>query len=417
MDMIQEKLLSFLGMIVFIALAWALSQNRKLFPWRTVIWGMGLQFTVAILILRTPFGAAIFDFAQRGVTKLNFFANEGAKMAFGPLANGALLEKQFGPGNAFIFAIFIAATVMLISAISSLFYHWGILQRVVHAIARVMQRTMRTSGSESLAAAANVFVGQTEAPLLIKPYIAGMTRSEIMAMMAGGMATIGGGVLAAYAGFGISAGHLLTASVMNAPASLVIAKIMLPETETSETGSSATLKVEKSSINSIDALCRGASEGLMLALNVIAMVIVFVAVVGLANFLLSFPQRKLGIVDPVSFQTMVGWVNAPFAWLMGIPAKDVMPVGKILGERVVLNELMGYLSLTAQKTNLSPRSFVIATYALCGFANFGSVAIQIGGIGTLAPNRRNDLARLGLRAMVAGLLACYLTATIIGILL
>lgn len=417
MDSLLPKLTSLLGMLVFVAMAWGLSNNRRLFPWRTALWGLGLQFAFAFLILKTTPGEAFFDFAQRAVLKLNDFANEGAKLAFGPLADRAALEHTFGPGNAFIFAIYISATVMVISALSSLFYHWGILQRVVRVMALVMQRCMRTSGSESLSAAANIFVGQTEAPLLIKPYIPGMTRSEIMAMMTGGMATIAGGVMAAYVGFGISAGHLLTASVISAPASLMIAKIMVPETEQSETASTSPMSFEKTATNSIDALCRGASDGLMLSLNVMAMVIVFVAVVALANFLLAWPQRHLGVAEPVTFQVIFGWVNAPIAWLMGISAKDVVPVGQILGERIVLNELFGYLSLETKKAVLDPRSFTIVTYALCGFANFGSVAVQIGGIGTLAPNRRNDLAKFGLRAMIGGLLACYLTATVAGILL
>jgi CNT family concentrative nucleoside transporter len=281
-------------------------------------------------------------------------------------------------------------------------------------MARLMQKTMRTSGSESLSAAANIFMGQTEAPLLIKPYLNSMTRSEIMAMMTGGMATIAGGVLAAYTSFGASAGHLLTASVLSAPAALMIAKIMLPESETSPTAGRVKLEIERATVNSFDALCRGARDGLQLSLNVFAMLIAFVAVVALANFLLGAVAGWFGA--SLTFQELFGWLNAPFAWLMGVPGRDCLLVGQILGERIVINEFVGYLTLTGNRETLDPRSFTLATYALCGFANFGSVAIQIGGIGSLAPDRRVDFARLGLRSMVGGLLACYTTACLVGLL-
>ncbi len=413
----QLKLVSLLGLVVFLGIAWSISSNRRRFPWRAVVWGVGLQFVFGFLILKTAFGAAIFDFFQRGVTKLIGFADHGAKMVFGPLADKELLTQKLGPENAFIFVITVSATIILVAALSALFYHYGILQRLVRGAAWVMQRAMRTSGSESLATAANIFMGQTEAPLVIRPYLARMTQSEILALMTGGMATIAGGVLAAYVSFGISAGHLLTASVMSAPAALLIAKIMLPETETSETAAGAAAEVPRETTNGLDALCRGASEGMKLALNVMAMLVAFVAVVALANYLLGVALRPLGIHAETPLQTLFGWVNAPFAWLMGVPAQDCVRVGGVLGERIVLNEFIGYLSLAKHKADLDPRTYTIATYALCGFANFSSIAIQIGGIGSLAPERRPDLARLGLRAMVGGVLASYLTATIAGILL
>jgi CNT family concentrative nucleoside transporter len=321
------------------------------------------------------------------------------------------------PERSLVFAVLVTGTIIIVSALSSLFYHWGILQKVVHAIAWVMRKAMRTSGSETLSAAANIFMGQTEAPLLIKPYLLRMTRSELQCMMIGGMATIAGGVAAAYVSFGVSAGHLLTASVLSAPAALLISKVMLPETEISETAASAPADVPRTTVNSIDALCRGAGEGMTLAINVIAMLIAFIAVVALANYLITFPQSKLGVAAPVKLQTIFGWVNAPFAWLMGVPAHDCQVIGGILGERIVLNEFIGYLSLTNPATHVDERSFTLATYALCGFANFSSIAIQVGGIGSLAPERRDDMARLGVRAMIGGLLASYLTATIAGILL
>jgi CNT family concentrative nucleoside transporter len=402
---------------VFVGVAWGLSSNRKQFPWRAVLCGLGLQFLFGVLILKTTFGERVFDFCQRGVTKLISFADEGSKMIFGPLANGDLLAEKLGPGNGFIFVITVTATIILVAALSSLLYHYGVLQLVVRGTAWVMQRLMRTSGSESLAAAANIFMGQTEAPLVIRPYLPTMTRSEILALMTGGMATIAGGVLAAYVSFGISAGHLLTASVMSAPAALLIAKVMLPETEQSPTAAGASAKIPRETTNGLDALCRGASEGMMLAINVMAMLIAFVAVVALVNYLIGLGLRQFGYTGSTPLQTLFGWLNAPFAWLMGVPWKDCAAIGSVLGERIVINEFIGYLSLSKVSATVDPRSYVLATYALCGFANFSSIAIQIGGIGSLAPTRRADLAKLGLRAMIGGLLASYLTATIAGILI
>lgn len=413
----QLKLISLLGLLVFVGVAWGLSSNRKEFPWRAVLCGLGLQFLFGVLILKTTFGERVFDFCQRGVTKLIGFADEGSKMIFGPLANGDLLTEKLGPGNGFIFVITVTATIILVAALSSLLYHYGVLQLVVRGTAWVMQRLMRTSGSESLAAAANIFMGQTEAPLVIRPYLPTMTRSEILALMTGGMATIAGGVLAAYVSFGISAGHLLTASVMSAPAALLIAKVMLPETEPSPTAAGASAKIPRETTNGLDALCRGASEGMMLAINVMAMLIAFVAVVALVNYLIGLGLRQFGYTGSTPLQTLFGWVNAPFAWLMGVPWKDCAAIGSVLGERIVINEFIGYLSLSKLSATVEPRSYVLATYALCGFANFSSIAIQIGGIGSLAPTRRADLAKLGLRAMIGGLLASYLTATIAGILI
>jgi CNT family concentrative nucleoside transporter len=417
----QLKLVSLLGLITLLAFAWGLSVNRRRFPWRTVLWGVGLQFAFGFLVLKTPWGRAVFAFAGRAINKLVGFANEGCEFVFGPLAKGAVLESSFGAENAFVFAITVTGTIIIVSALSSLFYHWGLLQRVVHGIAWVMRTVMRTSGSETLSAAANIFMGQTEAPLLIKPYIPRMTRSELLCMMTGGMATIAGGVAAVYVKMGTDAGHpdfaghLLTASVMNAPAALLISKIILPETERSETAASAPAGVPRTTVNSIEALCRGSGDGLFLALNVIAMLIGFIAVVALVNFLLGGAQSLVGVADPVSLQQLLGWLNAPLAWLMGIPPADVVAIGQVLGERIVLNEFIGYLSLN--RAAVDSRSYTLATFALCGFANLSSIAIQVGGIGSLAPERRADLARLGVRAMVAGLLACYLSACVAGVLL
>ncbi len=411
---------SWLGMIVFIGLAWTLSSHKRRFPWRTVLWGLALQFAFAVVILKTGAGRAVFDLTGSAIQKLIQFSTEGCRFVFGPLANADSLGCLF-PEQPLVLAVLLTGTIIIIAALSSLFYHWGILQKVVQAMAWVMRKAMRTSGSETLSAAANIFMGQTEAPLLIKPYLARMTQSELLCMMTGGMATIAGGVASVYVKMGLDAGHpdiaghLLTASVLSAPAALLIAKVMLPETEVSETAASAPATVPRTTVNSIDALCRGASDGMTLSINIMAMLIAFVAVVALANFLLTLPQTWLGVAHPVTLQILFGWVNAPFAWLMGVPAQDCAAIGQVLGERIVLNEFIGYASLN--QLHIEPRSYALATYALCGFANFASIAIQVGGIGSLAPERRADLARLGVRAMIGGLLASYLTATIAGMLL
>lgn len=408
-----------LGLLVFLGLAWGLSENRQRFPWRTVVAGLGLQLLVAWLILRTEAGRAFFGGLDRAFRVLLGFAEQGTAMVFGPLADAGLLRERLGEGHAFIFAVTVTGTIILVSALSALLFHHGILQGIVRLLAAVMRRSMGTSGSESLAAAANIFMGQAEAPLVVRPWLAVMTRSELLSLMVGGMATIAGGVLAAYIGFGIPAGHLLTASVMSAPAALMIAKILLPETGTPAAEPSAPADPEEAPVNGLDALCRGAHEGLILAGRVMAVLIALVACVALANHLLSLLLAQIGIVEAKPLQTAFGWLNAPCAWLMGVPWQDCRAVGALLGERIVLNELVAYLHLSEQMRQagaLEPRSAVIATYALCGFANFASIAIQVGGLGALVPARRGELARLGLRAMVGGLLACYLTACIAGLL-
>jgi CNT family concentrative nucleoside transporter len=449
------RLISLLGLLVFLALAWVLSNKKKVFPWRTTISGLALMFVFALFMLKTESGLKIFKGTQDVVGQLNDFSDEGAKIAFGPLAKKDVLRGAFGPGEAFVFAVSISATIILISALSALLYYWGVLQRIVGAMAWVMRRVMRTSGSESLAAASNIFLGQTEAALLVKPYIPKMTRSEIMALMTGGMATIATGVMVVYPSFGMSAGHILIASILCAPASLFISKIMYPETERSASSGGARMVEEKLDANSLDALCRGTSEGVMLSINVMGMLIAFTAVVALFNACFVGVQGWFGVSPEhtVNMQKVFGWANAPFAWLMGVSPEHCTAVGQTLGERVVLNEFVGYLSLSkiqpvhwetfhnyavvSQMTGsqvqyaylgthlaahgpvgmVDTRSFTIATYALCGFANFASIAIQIGGIGAMAPTRRHDLARIGLKAMIGGLLSCYITAAMIGILI
>ena len=408
-----------LGLCVFLALAWALSEDRRRFPWRTVLAGLGLQVLFAWIILRTDAGRAFFDGLDHAFRVLLGFAAQGTAMVFGPLANADLLRERLGKDHAFIFGVTVTGTIILVSALSALLFHYGILQWIVRVLAAVMRRAMGTSGSESLAAAANIFMGQAEAPLVVRPWLAAMTRSELLSLMVGGMATIAGGVLAAYIGFGIPAGHLLTASVMSAPAALLVAKILLPETGTPAATPGVPADPEETPVNGLDALCRGAHDGLVLAGRVMAVLIALVACVALANHLLSLLLGQMGLVEATPLQTAFGWLNAPCAWLMGVPWQDCRAVGALLGERIVLNELVAYLHLSEQIKQagaLEPRSAVIATYALCGFANFASIAIQIGGLGALVPARRGELARLGLRAMIGGLLACYLTACIAGLL-
>jgi CNT family concentrative nucleoside transporter len=412
-----------IGWAAMLLLAWGISSHRKLFPWRTVLWGLGLQLTLAILILKTSGGGLIFELGGKVIGKLRDFATDGTEFVFGSIANQAAADKVFGTGHGVVLAILVTGTVVIVSALSSLFYHWGILQRVVRALAWLMQRAMGTSGSETLSAVANIFMGQTEAPLIIRPYVPRMTRSEIMTIMVCGMAHIAGGVAAVYAslgkdaGYPNTAGHLLAASVLNCPAALLIAKVMLPETEKSETAGTAAATVPRTTANSIDAICRGAGDGFYLSLNICAMLIGFIAIISLANYVFGWTQAHLGVAQPWTIQNVFGWVNAPMAWIMGVPWHDCQAIGQFLGERIVLNEFVGYLDLTSHAKELDPRSFMIATYALCGFANFGSIAIQVGGIGSLAPERRGEMAKVGIRAMIGGLLAAYMTACLAGFLL
>ena len=415
----ELRLMSLIGLVAFITLAWAISVDRDKFPWRTVIAGLALQTLIAIIMVRpSAFRDWIYNNAKISADNLIYFAQQGTQLVFGPLAKrDILLEVGFDPGNAMVLGITICGTIILVAVLSNLLYHLGILQRVVHAMAWIMQRIMRTSGSESLCTSANVFMGQTEAPLVIQPYLKGMTRSELMTMMVGGMATIAGGVFAVYAGMGVEAGHLLTASFMAAPTALYMSKILLPETEKSETADEETHDVKAQTTNALDVMCQGAGDGMKLTINVLAMLIGFTAVIALFNYLLVLPQNWAGAANPVTFDMILGWINAPFAWLMGIPWSDCETIGQALGKRMVFTEFIGYLEITGTRESLDPRSFTLATFAICGFANFASIAIQIGGIGSLAPDRRSDLAKLGLRAMAGGILVGYTNACIAGLFL
>ncbi|HBU60637.1 MAG TPA: Na+ dependent nucleoside transporter domain protein [Verrucomicrobiales bacterium] len=415
----ELKLMSLIGLISFIAFAWGISIGREKFPWRTVLAGLGLQTLIALIMVRpSPLRDWIYHNAKVAADNLIYFAQQGTQLVFGPLAKReVLLDAGFNAANAMVLGITICGTIIIVAVLSSLLYHLGVLQRIVRVMAWIMQRIMRTSGSESLCASANVFMGQTEAPLVIQPYLQGMTRSELMTMMVGGMATIAGGVFAVYAGMGIEAGHLLTASFMAAPTALYISKILLPETEKSETADGTTRQVKGKTTNSLDAMCQGAGDGMKLTINVLAMLIGFTAVIALFNYLLILPQNWANVANPVTFDMILGWLNAPFAWLMGVPWNDCGAIGQALGKRIVFTEFIGYLEISSIKETIDPRSFTLATFAICGFANFASIAIQIGGIGSLAPNRRSDLAKLGLRAMAGGILVGYTNACIAGLFL
>ncbi len=397
------RYISILGLIVMMLIAWSISSDRKRMNFRLIISGVVIQFIFALLILKTVPGKVMFSGARFAVAKIISFSDEGAAFVFGPG-----FREHF-------FAFSVLPTIIFVSAVMAVLFHLGVMQIIVKGIAKVMVWIMDTSGSESLAAAANIFIGQTEAPLVIKPYIPTMTSSELMAMMTSGMATVAGGVMAAYAGLGADAGHLLAASIMSAPASLVIAKIIIPEKEVSPTKGVVKLDIPKKDSNVLDAACRGASEGLKLALNVAAMLIAFIAIIGLLNWGFKIFPPVNGA--PLSLQRILGWCFSPMAWLLGVEWKDALTVGSLLGEKTILNEFIAYTDLIKIKEAISPRSFTIATYALCGFANFSSIAIQIGGIGSLVPSRRKDFAKLGLKAMVGGTLAAFMTAAIAGMLI
>ena len=411
----MERLVSLLGLGVFVALAYALSINRQGVRWKPVIWGLALQLLLAVFILRVPLGLGLFQWLGNLVTQFLNYADAGASFVFG---------ENF---RDFFFAFKVLPTVIFFSAFVSILYHYGILQRIVQAIAWLMMRTMGTSGAESLSAAANIFVGQTEAPLVIKPYIGSLTISELHAVMTGGFATVAGGVLAAFISFGVPAEHLIAASVMSAPAGLAISKLMYPETG----------KVKEHPINideiratnAIDAVTKGALEGLRLALNIGAMIIAFLALLAAFNSLVGWVGSLVGFPN-LSLELILAYLLAPVAWLMGVPWADCAQIGVLLGKKTILNEFIAYLDLQRliegssvfpgqedTAVTVSNRAIVIATYALCGFANIGSIGIQIGGLGGLAPERQPDLAKIGVRAMIGGTLACFMTAAIAGLLL
>jgi CNT family concentrative nucleoside transporter len=410
---VPERLSSLCGIAVILGLAWAFSRDRRRVPWRVVLWGMALQVALALVVLHTPPGRWLFESVNGAFVAFTGFAGQSASWVFGGAA---------GASVAGILAFQIGAIIIFFASVMSILYHLGVMQRVVRGMAWVMSRTMGTSGAESLSCAVNVFVGQTEAPLIIRPYLATLTESELMTVMAGGFATIAGSVMGAYVTFGADAGHLLTASLMSAPAAIVVSKLLIPETGTPQTRGTVRLQVERTTVNVVDAAASGAADGLRLALNVMAMLLAFVALIHLVDAALGWVHAGASLAG------LFGLVFRPIAHVMGVRPEDAPALASLLGTQVTANEFLAYQRLTAVAgepcvmgtgilQDIAPRTYVVATYALCGFANFGSVAIQIGGIGALVPERRGDLARIGLRAMAAGALACWLTACVAGLLI
>ncbi|MBI3681631.1 MAG: NupC/NupG family nucleoside CNT transporter [Acidobacteria bacterium] len=415
-----------LGLVAILAVAWLLSSHRRAIQPRLLAWGLGLQFLLAFLVLKTEFGR-IFQAASVVVNALLEYAEAGSQFVFGPLGaknagvpvtgQGGLTgaEVKFGV----VFAFQVLPIVIFIAALFSILYYLGVMQYVIKGMAWVMQRIMGASGAESTNVAASIFMGQTEAPLTIRPFLPRLTQSELFTVMTSGMAHVSGAVMAAYVKIaGVEIKHLLTAVIMTAPATIMLAKMFMPEVEEPETKGSVRIEIEKPGVNLIDAAARGAGDGLHLALNIAGMLIAFLALIALVNGALGWVHTLPGLSwCPESMERLFGYVFSPVAWLMGVSWKDAQQVGNLLGTRLVLNEFVAFLQLGPIKAQLDPRSFTIATYALCGFANFSSIAIQIGGIGALAPNRKSDLARLGLRAVAAGTMANFMSACIAGMLL
>jgi CNT family concentrative nucleoside transporter len=429
----MERLISFFGLFGLVFIAWLLSTNRRAVNWRTVLWGLGLQLSIAAAILLPEFGQTLFVSVDVGVKKLLSFSEAGADFLFQTIEPHEIATVGAGGASTSVYigrispplktiAFWVLPSVIFFSALMAVLYHYNVMQRLVTAFAWLMQRTMKVSGAESLSAAANIFVGQTEAPLVVQPFVKKMTLSELNAVMVGGFATVAGGVMAIYVGFlsdvpGI-AGHLVTASIISAPAALAIAKVMVPETETPSTTTGAEVVYERLDVNGVDALSRGTLDGLTLALNIGAMLIVFVAMIAMVNGLLGFIGDLVGV--PLSLQWLCGLAFSPIALMMGIPWSEAMVAGTLLGEKMILTELIafGHLKdIQASAEPLSERTAIIVSYALCGFANFASIGIQIGGIGGIAPERRGDLAKLGFRAMIGGTLAAMMTGAVAGVLL
>src|SRR5271165_4694036 len=398
-----------------LTLAWIFSTNRRAIRWRTVFWGLSLQIVFALLVLKWTVGQRVLASVGAAITRMLGYSFAGSQMVFGELGKQ---HSSFG----MVFAFQVLPTIIFISALFAVLYHIGVMQLVIKGAARLMQLTMGISGAESLNVAASIFMGQTEAPLSIRPFLPGATRSELMTIMTSGMAHVSGGIMAAYILYGIEAKHLLAAVIMTAPGTVLIAKVLVPETHTPATMGRVTMPIneEHREENLIGAIARGTIDGGRLAFNVGIMLISFLALIGLLNGMLGGTHNWLGghhVPFPSSLNVVLGFVFAPVAWLIGVPWHSAHLVGNLLGTRTVTNELVAYALLGAQKSTLDFRSFTIATFALCGFANFSSIGMQIGGIGALAPNRRNDLARLGLRAMLAGTMANLMSAAIVSILL
>ena len=436
LDALGRILFGLFGLIVLLSIAAAFSNNRRAIDWKLVATGVALQIVFASFVLKVPMGRDLFGALAIGFVKLMSYVSVGSSFIFGNLVNAA------NPNIGYVFALQVLPTIVFFAALTGVLYHLGVMQRIVRGMAWVITKVMRVSGAETTSVCASVFIGQTEAPLTIKPYIERMTESELMTVMIGGMAHIAGSVMAAYVGLlghndpaqmEFYAKHFLTASIMAAPATLMLAKILIPETGEPLTRGTVRMEVERSTTNVIDAAATGAGDGLKLALNVGAMLLAFIALIALLNAPIQWLGAHAWSTDPagtinhwlsqvsgrdvqLSMQTIFGWVLAPVAWLIGVPWHDAPLVGSFIGEKVVINEFVAYVDMSRHLGQLMPQSRLIATYALCGFANFSSIAIQIGGIGGIAPGRRQDLARFGLRAVLGGSLATFMTATIAGVL-
>lgn len=409
----MERFTGILGIIVILGIAFLLSNNKKSINYRLVLSGIGLQLVIALLVLKVPFITNFFAMLGRGMGKIEQFATQGASFVYGGIMidthDGA--SKSFGAPHTFVFAFSVTATIIFVCVLVAILYHIGFMQKVISVIAKVMNFVMRVSGAEALSNVASAFVGQVEAQVMIRPYLPTMTKSELMASMAGSMACIAGGILIVYVNMGAKAEYLLTASLMAAPAALVISKIMYPETEESQTKGEVKLEVKSPYTNVIDAISHGAADGMKIAINVVAMLIGFIALIAFINWGLGkiYPQLSLDFI--------FGKLFYPLAWVMGVPGADVETVATLMGQKLTINEFVAFDTLTHRlAAPLSEKGTMIASFAICGFANFSSVGMQIGGIGALVPERRNDLAKLGIRALIAGTLASYLSACIAGML-
>lgn len=425
----MEKFTGLIGIVLILGLAFLLSNNRKRINYRLVLTGLGLQTLLAVFILKIEFGKKFFGKLGQVVTTILDFSNAGADFVFGVLVRQNVLTDKLGAENSFIFMFKVVPTIIFVAVLVNIAYHIGLMQRIISVIAYVVYKLMQVSGSEALSNVASAFVGQVEAQIMIKPYINSMTKSELLASMSGSMACIAGGVMAVYIAMGVPAEYLIAASLMAAPGALVISKIVYPEVEESATKGAIKLEVKQQHTNLLDAISHGASDGLKVALNVVAMLIGFIGLIALVDGLLGWiggNLAELGLsldfiginLTKLSMKEILGAIFSVFAWAMGVPNDEILKAGGLLGTKMVINEFVAYSDLTAMiKTGLSAKTVAILSFALCGFANFSSIAIQVGGIGELAPERRADLAALGFRALICGTLASYLSATIVGIMM
>jgi concentrative nucleoside transporter, CNT family len=420
----MSRFAGLLGIIVFLSIAYMCSTNRRAIRLKTVLWGLGLQFLFAWIVIRFTWGQRTLQTAGAAVNKLLAYSFKGSSFVFGNLGYPADPNAHLpflDPGSSqlgFIFAFQVLPTIIFISAFFALLYHLGVMQIIIKGMAWVMNRVMGVSGAESLNVAASIFMGQTEAPLTIRPLLPDCTRSELMTIMTAGMAHVSGGIMAAYIGYGIKAENLLAAVIMTAPGTILMAKMLVPETEQPKTAGTVEISKEEmhKDSNILGAIARGTIDGGQLAFNVAIMLISFLALIAMVNGIMGWTHNHFAFF-PQSIQKVLGTIFAPVAWLIGVPGKDIGAVGSLLGTRTVINELVAYSDLGAMKAALDPRSVTIATFALCGFANFSSIGIQIGGIGALAPNKRDQLAKLGFRAMIAGTMANLMSASIVGLLM